>query len=59
MTKNELITHMQEFMTILTDDLKDMIENEGPVAGYDVDFEQGYIAGYTKALMTVEDNLNE
>ena len=59
MTKNELITHMQEFMTILTDDLKDMIENEGVEADYDVDFEQGYIAGYTRALMTVEDNLNE
>lgn len=50
---------MQEFMTILTDNLKDMIENEGVEAESDIDFEQGYFAGYTKALMTVEDYLNE
>lgn len=55
MTKNELITHMQEFMTILTDDLKGKLLD----SDCDVEYEQGYIAGYTKALMTVEDNLND
>ncbi len=57
MTKNELITHMQEFLTILTDDLKEL--SNDPDLDPDLDFEQGYIAGYTKGLMTVEDNLND